>query len=157
MLLKKYCNTLISFDSHEMQTLNQSLVSPPPVPQKPPGCLIAQRQGITQLCTQSQRHKWGTGHACQTKGSRPPSHLSSIPDMLIPTVVAGRHGRDRLEVRVSRCVYAVRPLPENCNQRGFGKRGSCCFGGWWGGGGEGFEKKIPYPILPSIWDVKLGG
>jgi len=72
--------------------------------------------------------------------------------MVIPTVVAGRHGRDRLEVRVSRCEHAVEPLPENCNQRVFGERGSCGLGGIWG---EEEFRKITHQLLPSIFYVKL--
>ena len=40
--------------------------------------------------------------------SRSPSHSSPIPDMLIPAVVASRHGGDRLAVSVSRCAHAAR-------------------------------------------------
>lgn len=52
------------------------------------------------------------------KGRLPPSHLSPIPDKLIPAVVAGRRGGDRLEVSVSRCAHAVRPCQETAIREG---------------------------------------
>lgn len=84
------------------------------------------------------------------KGRRPPSHLSPIPDRLIPAVVAGGRGRDRLEVSVSRCAHAVRRCQETAIReglerkqllgRGFGERGIL--------GGRSWE--IAYPLLPPI-------
>ena len=63
-------------------TWGQPLRSPPPVSvsrhtHRPRGCSHAPSQGIRQLCTHAQCHKWGTGHVCRTK--RPPSSLSLIP------------------------------------------------------------------------------
>lgn len=59
------------------------------------------------------------------RGCRPPSLLSPMPDMLIPTVAAGRRGKDRLEVSVSRCAHAVMQ-----SEKGW-RSSSCCFGGIW--------------------------
>lgn len=67
------------------------------------------------------------------KSHRPPSHLSPIPDLLIPTVVAGRRGGDRLEVSVSRCAHAVRPCQKTAIREGL-ERGQLLFGGIWGEG-----------------------
>lgn len=115
---------------------------------KPPGCLHVQRQGISQLCTHTQCHKWGSGHAYQTKSRRPPSHLSPIPDMLIPTVVAGRRGGDRLEVSASRCEHAVRPCQKTAIREGLERKQLLLWGGIWEEG-KNFEE-IAYPLLPSM-------
>lgn len=64
------------------------------------------------------------------KGRRPPAHLSPIPDMLIPAVVAGRRGGDRLEVSVSRCVHAVRPCQKTAIRECL-ERKQLLFGGIW--------------------------
>lgn len=71
--------------------------------------------------TRSQRHQRGTERARRTTSSgRAASHLSPIPDMLIPAVEAGRRGGDRLEVSVSRCAHAVGPCQKTAIREGFG-------------------------------------
>ena len=80
------------------------------------------------------------------KGRRPPSHLSPIPDKLIPAVVAGRRGGDRLEVSVSRCAHAVRPCQETAIREGLESKQLLFF--FWGGGYH--LEEIAYPLLPSI-------
>lgn len=72
------------------------------------------------------------------KGRRPHSQLSPIPDMLIPAVVAGRRGGDRLEVSVSRCVHAVRPCQKSEIREGL-QRQQLLFGGF---GERGIMKGI---------------
>ncbi len=64
------------------------------------------------------------------KGHRPPSHLSPIPDMLIPAVVAGRRGGDRLEVSVSRCAHAVRPCQKTAIREGLERKQLLFWGIW---------------------------
>lgn len=77
------------------------------------------------------------------KGGRPPSHLSPIPDMLIPAIVAGGHGWDRLEVSVSRCVHAVRPCQKTAIREGL-ERKQLLFGGIWK---RGILKKLIWQRL----------
>lgn len=70
--------------------------------------------------------------------------------MLIPAVVAGRRGRDRLEVSVSRCAHAVSPCQETAIREGL-ERKQLLFWGFGEGDIEGKKlEEIAYPLLPSI-------
>ena len=93
------------------------------------------------------------------KGRRPPSHLSPIPDMLIPAVVAGGRGGDRLEVSGSRCAHAVRPRQQSAIREGL-ERKQLPFGGFGEREGdiEGNNlEEIAYPLLPPIcYDRMIG-
>lgn len=82
--------------------------------------------------------------------------FSSISDMLIPTAVADKHGRDRLEVSVGRCVHAVRPCQKTAIREGLAVKQLLFWGilQRWIFVGYILEK-IAYPLLPPICQDRM--
>lgn len=77
------------------------------------------------------------GTHVRLKGRRPHSHLSPLPDMLIPAVVAGGHRGDGSEVSESRCVHAAGPCQKSAIRDGL-ERKQLLF--WWDLGREGRDR-----------------
>lgn len=79
--------------------------------------------------------------------------------MLIPTVVAGRRTRDKLEVSVSRCVFAVRACQKTAIREGWVREAAAGLGGF---EREGILKRLlthschlSVQLLPNGWLLRL--